>query len=156
MPITNQRLIICDDSKQDFELLSLALQELNFSGEVIWLKDGEEAIHFFQGIESFADKETEEANYLLLLDLNMPKRNGFEVLEFLGSLGNKFSLPCIVLTTSQSSHDTKKAFELGANAFVVKPFDFGDLKNNVSSILDFWFEKSVLPLSKLPFPGDQG
>jgi len=139
-------LIIVDDSKEDFELMEIALDEVGYQGKIEWLSDGEQIIKYLD--ESLTQPEkTLSGHYLILLDINMPKKTGLEALEYIKSNKKLKYLPCIMLTTSQAPSDIKKAYELGANSYLNKPFDFNSMIDLFQSLKSFWVDRNLLPES---------
>lgn len=136
-------LIITDDSKEDFELMKLALDEVGYTGKIVWLSDGEELINFLENKNS--DNAPLQGRYLILLDINMPKKNGIEALEYIKTKDHLRSFPCVMLTTSQSPFDVQRSYELGANSFLNKPFEFSSMIELFDSLKSFWLEKNLLP-----------
>lgn len=141
----NLKIIIADDSREDVELMKIALQEIGHTGEVTWLKDGEMVVDYFKKSNDFKDREDSKANFLMLLDLNMPKKNGLEVLEVLRSEEGTKSLPIVMLTTSQSEQDTLKAYAAGANNYLIKPFDFDAIVELLKDLTHYWKNIAVTP-----------
>jgi two-component system, chemotaxis family, response regulator Rcp1 len=105
--------------------------------------DGIEAMEFLRQRGKYAGAPRPD---LILLDLNMPRRNGQEVLAEIKSDDNLMSIPVVILTTSKSAEDIDKAYGLHANCYISKPVDFDEFTNVVQTIQDFWF--SIVTLSQ--------
>jgi CheY-like chemotaxis protein len=99
--------------------------------------DGDEAIRFLENKEPHLDKPLPK---LVILDLNLPKISGFQVLEYIKKDTRLKSIPVIILSTSSSKNDIGKSYSLNANCYVVKPKDLEDFSRVVSSIEDFWMD----------------
>src|SRR5205807_5891563 len=105
----------------------------------------EEAIEYLKGEGKFADRQEHPLPSLLLLDLNMPLRNGFEVLEWLRLQPGLRRLLVIVFTSSQLPEDVNRAFELGANSYLVKPHDFKKLEETARYLEEYWLKLNRCP-----------
>lgn len=145
MKTTNHKsILIAEDSKEDFDLINLALEENKYRGEIEWFKDGDELILFLQTSKKILDGEAQN-DYLILLDINMPKRNGFDTLTYIKSDDTLKLIPCIMLTTSEAQEDLKKGCELGANLVITKPFGFDSMVKLFESINSYWLKNISLP-----------
>jgi chemotaxis family two-component system response regulator Rcp1 len=136
-------ILIVEDSIQDFELIEIALKENNYQGNLKWFKDGDEVLNYLASEDFY--QESKKNNFLVILDINMPRVNGFEVLEKIKSEESWKLLPCILLTTSNADEDVQKAYSLGANSFITKPFDLDSMLSLFESIKSYWLEKNKLP-----------
>ena len=136
---TRKKIILVEDNLDDVRLTKLAFENLEIPAEFVHCINGEELLAFLSK-ESLSD-----INYILL-DLNMPKLNGFDVLDAFQRNENYKKLPVIVFTTSSNPSDIQKCYDMGANAYVVKPFDFLDLETSISAIANFWGEVNVRPM----------
>lgn len=140
----HKSILIAEDSPEDFELIKIALEENNFQGEIEWFKNGEELLEFLNDSEKFNMKKASQ-NFITLLDINMPKKNGFEALEVIKNHPALKVMPCILFTTSQSEEDVQKGYDLGANSFLTKPIDFNSMIELFKSIKEYWLTNTVLP-----------
>jgi CheY-like chemotaxis protein len=122
----------------DVELAKLAFQSISNELEIKHLLDGEELMRFL------GDEAPENVG-LILLDLNMPRMGGIEVLQKLNTDGELKKLPVVVFTSSNHQADIKKCYDLGANAYVNKPIDFSELEKTVETIVHFWLNINVKP-----------
>ncbi|NQX91148.1 MAG: response regulator [Flavobacteriales bacterium] len=137
MESTQPKILLVEDNPDDAELTGIAIERVDLLEETLWVQDGAEAIAFLKGENSYKPSTYREDLSLILLDLKLPKLNGFEVLEYVRSSEFKY-LPVCVLTSSGVNDDIKQALDLGANSYVVKPIDFQKQANNLRSICDFW------------------
>jgi CheY-like chemotaxis protein len=132
-----KRILLVDDSPQDTELTLDALNSYHLANEVVSLRDGVEALDYLLRRGVFADRP--EGNpALLLLDLKMPRVDGIEVLRQIRSDPKLKLIPVVVMTSSREQHDLLDSYELGANAYVVKPVNFHEFVNAVKQVGGFW------------------
>jgi CheY-like chemotaxis protein len=115
-----------------------AFREAGVSNPLIAARDGEAAVRYLKGEGEYADREQFPIPQLILLDLDLPGMNGFEVLAWLRQDPTVQHLPVVVLTSSTYSPDLTRAYQLGANSFLTKPTDFTELIREVKHMSDFW------------------
>ncbi|HVZ63610.1 MAG TPA: response regulator [Lacunisphaera sp.] len=140
-------ILLVDDSPRDAEMTLDALQQYNFANEVTVLHDGAEALDYMFRRGSYADRgPTEPA--VILLDLKMPKVDGLEVLRRLKADARLRIIPIVVMTSSREDQDLKRCYELGVNAYVVKPVSFHEFIDAVRALGAFW-----VVLNEAPPPG---
>lgn len=137
------QILVIEDNECDIFLIKEALRETNFQGNITEIKDGEAAIAFF--LKKNANQEPISIN-LVLLDVNLPKKNGHEVLKFIKSTANLKHIPVVMLTTSSSKSDIKKAYENSANSYITKPVDAEGFQEVIAKIQNYWF--SITQLSE--------
>ena len=104
--------------------------------------DGEKALHYLFKEKEFVQAETPD---LIMIDINLPKRDGLEVLERIKTDPKLKKIPVIMLTTSDTYQDIDKCYSLHANAYIIKPIDFDQFVGIIKSIYDFWFLSVKLP-----------
>jgi DNA-binding response OmpR family regulator len=131
------RILMVEDDPKDTELTLTALEEYNLSNEVVVTRDGEEALDYLYSRGKFAGRTTENPA-VLLLDLKLPKVDGLEVLKQIKSDDNLKMIPVVVLTSSREERDMVASYELGVNAYVVKPVDFHEFVNAIKELGVFW------------------
>lgn len=136
------QILLVEDNEGDILLTLEAFKEMKVKNTVTVVKDGVEAIEFL--------KNRGEANSLtmpdlILLDINMPKLNGIEVLEFIKKDEKFRKIPVVMLTTSSSQEDISACYDKFANCFITKPMDFGRFMDVVEQIETFWFTTAQLP-----------
>jgi len=132
-----KRILLAEDNERDVELTLTALDEHNLANEVIVARDGAEALDYLYGRGSFAG----HANGLpvvVLLDLKMPKVDGLEVLRQMRADPKLKHVPVVMVTSSREEQDLVRSYELGVNAYVVKPVDFQKFVESVKEIGMFW------------------
>jgi CheY-like chemotaxis protein len=132
-----KRILFVDDSLRDTELALNALAAHNLSNEVVTLRDGAEALDYLYRRGPFADRP-EGHPALVLLDLKMPKVDGTAVLRKMKSDPNLKTIPVVVMTSSREEHDLVENYNLGVNAYVVKPVNFHEFVEAVKQIGGFW------------------
>jgi len=137
-------ILVTEDSIEDFELIKIAIQESGFNGNIEWFKNGEELLSYLRNSEAFKNSKT-RSKFISIIDINMPKKNGFEALSEIKNDPKLKLIPCIVLTTSQSEEDITKAYELGANSFFTKPFELNSMLELFKSIKSHWIDNTKLP-----------
>jgi len=132
-----------DDDPNDTLLFQHACQKAGVSFNVQNVEDGDEAISYLRGAEQFANRERYPLPRLLLLDLKMPRLNGFDVLAWVRDHDQFSAMPVVVLSSSNHDVDVKRAYDLGANSYVVKPVGFDALVEIVKSLNQYWLSLNV-------------
>jgi CheY-like chemotaxis protein len=127
-------ILVAEDDENDLLLLRRAFKVGRLANPIRVVRDGEEVIAYLKGETKYADRREYPLPALLLLDLNMPRKNGFEVLEWIRQEPGLNLLRVVVLTSSDRLSDVNRAYRLGANSFLVKPFDLGDFARLVQAI----------------------
>ena len=117
----NRTILLVDDSADDIFLVRTAFENAKVTNPIHEVHNGDEAIAYLKGEPPFDDRRKFPLPALMLLDLNMPTRNGFEVLEWLRAQPGLKRLNVVILTASLREEDVDRAFDLGANSFLVKP-----------------------------------
>ncbi|MEQ6167365.1 response regulator [Ekhidna sp. MALMAid0563] len=146
MGLTNDvQIVLVEDSFDDAELTQRSLKNSNFVNEVIWLKDGEQAINYLQGKGEYAKRDTAIKPRLILLDLKLPKLSGLEVLERIKKDKNLHKIPVVVMTSSKENKDLDRCYELGANSYVVKPINFSNFMEVTKEISMYWVLINQIP-----------
>lgn len=140
----NYNIVIAEDDEDDYLLIAEALKTAENIGFIHWAKDGEELLSLLDSCEGF-DKAQGKKPHLIILDLNMPKKDGREALEEIKKNPNHKNIPIIVLTTSQADSDIEQAYQLGANSFIQKPFKYIDFKSTMEVLQKYWFNIVKLP-----------
>ena len=147
-------LLLVDDSEEDILLVRRALERANITNPVRVVRGGDEAIQYLGGNGQYADRNQYPMPSLMLLDLRMPGRDGYEVMEWVGAQPAMRGLRIIVLTSLDSKMDVDRAYKLGAASFLIKPVDFEDLVSLLRTLSKFWVGTSELP--KVGAPDGQG
>ena len=143
-----KRILLVEDNRKDVELSLAALEEHNLANEVIVTRNGAEALDYLYRRGEFSARP--EGNpAVVLLDLKMPKVDGMEVLRQIKSDPKLKALPVVMLTSSREEQDLVRSYQLGVNAYVVKPIDFGQLIEAVKQLGLFWAVINEPPLGTL-------
>ncbi|MEO7299769.1 MAG: response regulator [Verrucomicrobiota bacterium] len=137
-------ILIADDDENDALLLTRAIKSAELNCEIKVVSDGEQAINYLQRAATQSDPEYSPFPRVMVLDLKMPRKNGFEVLEWLRDHPEFNVVPTITFSSSQIPRDVKRAYQLGALSFFNKPSDFGELKSLFKTIIPYW-QKANLP-----------
>lgn len=135
-------IVLIEDNVSDAELIIRALRKHGFASEILHLKDGEAALEF---LDVLRKGDRDEFPRLILLDINMPKVNGLQVLEKIKMDPKISHIPVVLLTSSREVQDLRTGYRLGANSFVVKPVEFDQFMNTVSEIGAYWLELNQIP-----------
>ena len=138
-------ILIAEDNEDHVLLLRRALQKGALLNPVFVVNDGDETISYLKGEGKYADRYEYPLPTLLLLDLKMPRKDGFEVLEWIREQPGLRRLRVVVLTTSDAPADVDRAYELGANAFMIKPLDRHQFLELTDAIKGYWLWMSAAP-----------
>lgn len=138
-------ILIADDDPEDRMLIIDALHESHLSNTIQYVEDGEELLDYLRNKGKYADSKQYPTPGMILLDLNMPKKDGREALKELRADARFKSIPVVVLTTSKAEEDILKTYDLGANSFITKPVSFSSLVEVMIALNNYWFEIVELP-----------
>lgn len=148
MNVDIKKILLVEDNPNDAELTLEALSEQNLANEVIWLKDGQEALDFLYCKEAYGGREPINP-VLILLDIKMPRVDGLQVLKQIKSDPRLHAIPVVILTSSREETDLWEGYNHGVNAFVVKPVNFQEFMHSVSSLGIFWALVNESPAIRL-------
>lgn len=137
-------ILLVEDNPGDIRLTKEALKEGKISNTLNIVMDGVEAMTFLRQEGKYVDAKRPD---IILLDLNLPKKDGREVLQEIKSDPSLKRIPVVILTTSRAEEDIIKSYDLHANCYITKPVDFEKFVNVVKSIENFWFTVVHLPRS---------
>ena len=132
-----KRILLVEDSPNDIELMLAAFAEYEVAHEVAVARDGEEALDYLYRRSRFQDR-TEGNPAVVLLNLKLPKVDGLEVLQQLKSDASLRTMPVVMLTSSREERDLLRSYDLGVNAYVVKPVEFQQFISAVKELGVFW------------------
>jgi len=132
--MNDRPILMADDDADDRFLVQAAFEDNKILNQILFFEDGEQLLNYF----SLGDVKS--IPNLILLDLNMPKRDGREVLKVLRSNVNWNDIPIIIFSTSNAPDDVVKAYQLGANCYIVKPSSYEELRDLMSSVHNFWLK----------------
>ncbi|HMJ64133.1 MAG TPA: response regulator [Candidatus Binatia bacterium] len=144
-------ILLAEDNEDDVAMMRRAFKKANFVNPLYVVENGEQAIAYLKGEGKYASREEYPLPSLLLLDLKMPRKNGFDVLEWIRQQNGLGSLRVVVLTSSDEIRDVNRAYQLGANSFLVKPLDFSEFVRMTEALKGYWIWLSRAPeLSRPP------
>ena len=138
-------ILIADDDADDRMMIRDALEESRLANDIRFVEDGEELLNYLEHRGKFADAAGSPRPGIILLDLNMPKKDGREALKEIKSNRDLWSIPVIVLTTSQAEEDIYRTYDLGVNSFITKPVSFEALVEVMKTLGKYWFDIVELP-----------
>lgn len=139
-------ILMADDDDDDYLLTQKALQQSKLLNTLCRVKDGEELMEFLRGTGEYEGNQCQRPG-VILLDLNMPRKDGREALKELKSDPELRDIPVVVFTTSKAEEDIYKSYQLGVNSFITKPVTFDGLIKVIQVLGKYWFEIVELPPS---------
>ncbi len=149
--LNNQYILLAEDDPNDVLLIQRAFQKAGLGAVLKVVRDGEQAIDYLSGRDGYANRTRYPLPFLILLDLKMPGTDGFEVLQWVRSEPDLKRTLVIVLTSSNLQADVDRAYELGANSYLVKPVEFSQMVNMIQRFEAYWTE-----INRTPTPPTQG
>ncbi|RYD76288.1 MAG: response regulator [Sphingobacteriales bacterium] len=138
-------ILIADDDAEDRMLTKDALEENDLSCGLHFVEDGEQLMDYLHHKGKFTDENKYPTPGLILLDLNMPKKDGREALKELKADLELRRIPIVILTTSKAEEDILRTYDLGVNSFITKPVTFSALVDTMKTLSKYWFEIVKLP-----------
>jgi len=139
-----KRILLVEDSVRDAELILDALEGNKLANEIVHVRDGAEALDYLYRRGAFKDRSDDQPA-LLLLDLKLPKVDGLEVLRQIKGDPALKMIPVVMMTSSRQEQDLIRSYELGVNAYVVKPLKFQDFVDAVKQVSGFWAVLNEVP-----------
>lgn len=141
-PIT---ILLADDDPDDRLLAKQALERSRLANDLRFVEDGEELVDYLRRRGRFVDPHTSPRPGLILLDLNMPRKDGREALKEIKNDPKLRDIPIVILTTSKADEDIVRTYNLGVNSYITKPVKFSALVSVMKAIGKYWFEIVELP-----------
>ena len=141
-------ILLVEDNPNDELLARRALKKNAITNQLFVARDGVEALDFLHGTGSHGQRDTTQTPALVLLDLNLPRIDGFEVLRRIRAHDRIRHLPVVVLTSSDEESDVRKCYELGVNSYIRKPIDFDEFVNTVKELGLYWLRLNDTVSSK--------
>ena len=138
-------ILVAEDDADDRILIRDAFRECRLANELYFVEDGEQLLDYLHRRGKFTDPASTPRPGLILIDLNMPRKDGREALKEIKSDANLRRIPVVVLTTSKAEEDIARTYELGASSFITKPVSFAALVQVMRTLGDYWFEMVQLP-----------
>jgi CheY-like chemotaxis protein len=142
-----QPILIAEDDADDRYLIQTAFSEIGYPEPIDFVENGIEVFSYLEDIYASNNNHEKALPGFILLDLNMPKKDGREVLKELKQHPVFKKIPVIVFTTTKNEIEIRRCYELGANSYVIKPISFDALLKVVENIRSFWFQTASIPVS---------
>jgi CheY-like chemotaxis protein len=142
------QILLADDDAEDRMLIIDALEESRLKNKIREVENGEELMQYLQNKGKYSDKDEYPLPGIILLDLNMPKKDGREALKEIKANKKLRSIPIIILTTSKAEEDILKTYDLGVNSYITKPVTFKAMVDVMKALNVYWFEIVELPEEK--------
>ena len=139
------QILMADDDPDDRLLAEKAFRDSKLINQISFVEDGQELMEYLRHEGAYTDPDSSPRPGVILLDLNMPRKDGREALGEIKSDPDLKSIPIIVLTTSKADEDVLRSYELGANSFITKPVTFKSLAEAMRVFGEYWFEIVKLP-----------
>ncbi|MBI3919313.1 MAG: response regulator [Betaproteobacteria bacterium] len=137
-------ILLVEDNQTDAELTLRALKKHNLANNVVWVKDGAEALDFMFRTGAYAGRPDDNLR-LILLDLKLPKVDGIELLKRIKADERTRVIPVVMVTSSAEGHDVIESYKLGVNSYVVKPVDFDQFSETVAKAGFYWMLMNKTP-----------
>ncbi|MGD9200097.1 MAG: response regulator [Chitinispirillia bacterium] len=138
-------ILMADDDEDDRMMCKDALDEARVANRLFFVKDGEELMNYLYHKEEYSDINKSPRPGLILLDLNMPKKDGREALKEIKEDPSLRQIPIVVMTTSKAEEDIYRTYDLGVNSFITKPVSFESLVDVMKTIEKYWLKIVELP-----------
>jgi len=138
-------ILMADDDEDDRLMCKDALEEARVANRLFFVKDGEELMSYLYHRDEYTDIKISPRPGLILLDLNMPKKDGREALKEIKEDPSLRQIPIVVMTTSKAEEDIYRTYDLGVNSFITKPVSFESLVDVMKTIEKYWFKIVDLP-----------
>lgn len=138
-------ILLVEDNTDDMILTMRAFKKNNLDDRIVFACDGSEALNYLYGFGEYADRDLSIMPKLVLLDLNLPKVNGFEILRKIRADARTRYLPVIILTSSRQEQDISEAYKLGCNSYIRKPVNFGQFSEAVKQLGAYWLALNETP-----------
>lgn len=138
-------LLIVEDSNEDFEAFQRFLRQSPLIIPVYRCLSGDQALAFLYHTDDYTDPQSAPRPGLILLDLNLPGTDGREVLRRIKQDDDLKLVPVVIFTTSNNPKDIEACYRQGVNSYIIKPVDFSLLKRSIQTLLDYWFDITMLP-----------
>ena len=141
-------ILVAEDDAEDQMLVKEAMEESRLSNHIHFVSDGEELLAYLRHEAPYADTRKYPRPGLILLDLNMPRKDGREAMKEIKTDPKLRVIPIVVLTTSKAEEDILRTYDLGVNSFITKPVSFSSLVNVMRTLGKYWFEIVELPIQR--------
>jgi CheY-like chemotaxis protein len=138
-------ILMADDDLDDIKLVGEALKESKCDVDFRYVEDGEEAMDYLMGLGRYQNRALSPRPSIILLDLNMPKKDGIQTLQEIRNCPEIRTIPVVVLTTSRDRDLMLRIYRLGGSAFITKPSVYGDMIKAMDRLCSYWFKTVSLP-----------
>jgi CheY-like chemotaxis protein len=138
-------ILLVEDNADDVHLLTRAFEQAGVENPITRLRDGEEAMAYLAGIGQYSNRMQHPIPAVILLDLNMPKFNGYQLMLWLRTQPELKRVPVVVLTDSKDSASINRAYDAGANSYLVKPGEAGEISRVVELVQSYWLGLNERP-----------
>ncbi len=147
-------VLVAEDNPDDALLMQRAFRSQGLNNPLHIVTDGSEVMRYLKGEAPFSDRTANPYPHMLVLDVKMPRMNGFEVLQWMQENRDFSVIPTLVWSSSADARDVKRAYCLGANGYLVKPTDFQHFKQMVGDMMRYW-EHCLTPAPNVLLPGSE-
>ena len=134
----NIEILLIEDNPHEAELAIRSLKKNNIANNIVHIDDGADALDYIMGTGKYADVQKRNVNRLILLDLNLPKVDGLEILKQVKSNEKTCMTPVVVLTSSKEEKDMIESYRLGVNSYIVKPVNFESFSEAIAELKMYW------------------
>lgn len=141
----DKNILLVEDNDQDEKLILRALRKVNLANQVDVARDGQQALDYLFAEGEFSGRAGQPLPTVVLLDINLPRISGLDVLKRLRADSRTHLLPVVILTSSDEEQDRLASYEDGANSFVRKPLDFGEFAETVARMGVYWLATNIPP-----------
>ncbi len=141
----NKTILLIEDNTSDIELTKRALKKGRILNDVIVIEDGQEALDFFDGVKSYEGRDIHDLPALVLLDIQLPRVTGLDILKHVREKPHTRRLPIVILTSSNEDEDIARSYDLRANSYIRKPVDFDQFVEAVQNLGLYWLVLNELP-----------
>jgi two-component system response regulator len=138
-------ILLVEDNADDVELALMAFNRNNIANEIVIAWDGAEALDYLFGMGNYAGRDTRQMPSLILLDLNLPKLSGLDVLRRVRADERTQFVPIVILSTSMAEQDVERGYRYGANSFIAKPMGFESFSEVVKQLGKYWLGLNIAP-----------
>lgn len=144
--MNSKTILLVEDNESEIALTKRALDRSNILNKLITVEDGQEALEYLFGEGKFSENKINKFPSLVLLDLNIPRIDGLEVLRRIRSNPKTKYLPVVILSTSKEDTDVKQSYTLGANSYIRKPVDFFQFIDAIQQLVLYWLKINEAPM----------
>lgn len=145
MKTNTKKILIVEDNPDDEALILMALKKRGIADDIVITHDGQEALDYLFGGGKYKGRDTDDLPAVVLLDLQLPKLDGHEVLQRIRAAAKTKLQPVVILTSSDEARDRLRSYDLGANSYVCKPVDFEEFDSAVESLGKYWTRLNKTP-----------